>query len=68
MDIYTLECGTKQIVLHPTDSYEILFQDESGNDMLTAFSGNREHILTAVTYENGIRTEQQRYSFKTSAG
>jgi len=67
MDVYTLECGTTQIVLCPTDSYEIIFQDERGDEILTAFSGNREHVLTAIAYENGIRTERHRYSFKTSA-
>jgi hypothetical protein len=67
MEINTLECGSKQIILDHTDRYEVLFLDECGNDILDAFSDLGSHTVVAIGYEEGLREEKHRFSVKTKS-
>jgi hypothetical protein len=65
MEINTLECGSKQIILDHTDRYEVLFLDECGKTILDAFSDLGSHTVVAIGYEEGTREEKHRFSVKT---
>ena len=65
MQINTLECGARQIVLDPSDNYEILFRNQDENEVMLAFNGGESHVVAVIGYDNGIREEQFRFSVKT---
>ena len=67
MEINTLECGSKQIILDHTDRYEVLFLDECGKAILDAFSDLGSHTVVAIGYEEGLREEKYRFSVKTKS-
>jgi hypothetical protein len=67
MEINTLECGARQIIMEPTDNFEILFQNEDEKDVFTAFSEDRGYTFVAIGYEEGLRTGQRIISVKTNA-
>ena len=67
MEINTLECGSKQIILDHADRYEVLFLDECGKVILDAFSDLGSHTVVAIRYEEGIREEKDRFSVKTQS-
>ena len=64
MEINTLECGARQIILDSADNYEILFLNKCGNEVLYAFSDHEAHSFSAIEYLEGIRQEQYRFSVK----
>jgi hypothetical protein len=66
MQINTLECGARQIVLDPSDNYEILFRTQEENEVMVAFNDGKSHVMAVIGYDNGIREEQYRFSVKTS--
>ena len=45
MQINTLECGARQIVLDPSDNYEILFRNQDENEVMLAFNGGESHVM-----------------------
>ena len=55
MEINTLECGAKQIIMEPIDNFEILFQNEDKKVIFTAFSENRKYTFVMIGYEKGRR-------------
>jgi hypothetical protein len=59
MEINTLECGAKQIIMEPTDNFEILFQNEDEKEIFTALSQERGYTFIAIEYKEGLRTEQR---------
>jgi hypothetical protein len=65
MEINTLECGAKQIIMEPTDNFEILFQNESEKAIFTVFSQDRGYTFVKIGYEEGLRTERKIISVKT---
>jgi hypothetical protein len=66
MQINTLECGARQIVLDPLDNYEILFRNHDENEVMLAFHDGESHVMAVIGYDSGIREEQYRFSVKSS--
>ena len=63
MDIYTKECGTKQIILGPQDSFELFIEDKNEREVYSLSKTGGDLTYGQTKYnEDGWRIDSIRKS------